>query len=75
MAKIVKKLESKVNHLIYSLICMGAVMLMLAVLVVWSGFLLQLAVGLFIVVLAYSFFYLAYKIWSIKKEVEKYLKF
>ncbi len=74
MKKLIEKIQKKINSVIWSLAISGAVLLMLAVLVVWSQFLLQLAVGLFIVVIAYMFFYAAYKLWSLKREVEKHFK-
>jgi uncharacterized membrane protein len=74
MTKLIKKIQKKIAHIICSLICTAIVLLMLAVLVVWSGFMLQLTVGLLLVIMAYMFFYAAYKIWSIKKEIEKYFK-
>ena len=74
MKKLIEKIQKKINSVIWSFVISGVVLLMLAVLVVWSQFLLQLAVGLFIVVIAYMFFYAAYKLWSLKREVEKYFK-
>lgn len=74
MKKLIEKIQKKINSVIWSLAISGVVLLMLAVLVVWSQFLLQLAVGLFIVVIAYMFFYAAYKLWSLKREVEKHFK-
>jgi len=46
----------------------------LGVMIVWTDFLLRLVVGLFVIIIAYSFFYGAYKIWWLKKEIEKYFK-
>lgn len=74
MQKLIKLIQKKVNGMILSLIVAGVIMLMLAVLIVWSQFILQLAIGLFIVIIAYMFFFAAYKIWSLKKEIEKHLK-
>jgi type IV secretory pathway VirB3-like protein len=74
MQKLIKLIQKKVNGLIFSLVFAGVVMLMLAVLIVWSQLMLQLAVGLFVVVIAYMLFFAAYKIWSLKKEIEKHLK-
>jgi hypothetical protein len=74
MKKLIEKIQKKINSVIRSLVISGLVLLMLAVLVVWSQFLLQLAVGLFIVVIAHMFFYAAYKLWSLKREIEKHFK-
>lgn len=74
MKNLIKLIQKKVNSMIWSLVIAGVIMLMLAVLIVWSQLILQLAVGLFIVVIAYMLFFAAYKIWSLKKEIEKHLK-
>ena len=74
MKKLIKLIQKKINGLIFSLVFAGVIMLMLAVLIVWSQLMLQLAVGLFIVVLAYMLFFSAYKVWSLKSEIEKHLK-
>jgi type IV secretory pathway VirB3-like protein len=74
MQKLIQLIQKKVNGMILSLMIAGVIMLMLAVLIVWSQLILQLAVGMFIVVIAYMFFFAAYKIWALKKEIEKHLK-
>lgn len=74
MLTLIKNAGKKINHLVYSLIFTGAILIVLAVLIVWTDFMLQLVIGLFVLVLAYSFIYSGYKIWSIKKEVEKHFK-
>jgi len=74
MTKLVKLIQKRVNGLIFSLVVSGIIMMMLAVLIVWSPLVLQLTVGLVIVVFAYMLFFSAYKIWSLKKEIEKHLK-
>ncbi len=75
MQNLIKQVNQKVNSLIWSLISTGIILLMLAVLVVWTDFILRLVFGMFILVLAYAFFYGAYKVWSIKKDIEKHFKF
>ncbi len=74
MVKLIKLIQRRVNGLILSLSVSGLIMLMLAVLIVWSELMLQLVVGLFVVVVAYMFFYAAYKIWSLKNDIEKHFK-
>lgn len=74
MTKLIKLIQRRINGLIASLIISGIIMMMLAVLIVWNPLILQLAVGLFIVVFAYMLFFSAYKVWSLKKEIEKHLK-
>ena len=74
MTKIIKLIQSKINGLIFSLVFAGIILLILAVLIVWSSLVLQFAVGVFIVVVAYMLLFGAYKVWKFKDEVEKVLK-
>ncbi|MFH1661928.1 MAG: hypothetical protein ABIA02_02435 [Candidatus Falkowbacteria bacterium] len=74
MKNLIKEIKKKVNGIIWTLIGTGIILLMLGVLIVWTDFVLRLVIGLLVIVVAYVFFYLAYKIWNLKKEVEKYFK-
>jgi len=74
MQNLIKKCKSKVDDLIIQLTASGFILIILAVLIVWTDFVLRLIIGLLVIVLAYVFFYLAYKIWRLKSEVEKYFK-
>lgn len=47
---------------------------MLAVLIIWTDFVLRLVVGIIVIIVAFVFFYGAHKLWLIKKDVEKYFK-
>jgi Na+-transporting methylmalonyl-CoA/oxaloacetate decarboxylase gamma subunit len=58
---------------IYSLVSTGVVILLLSILVVWTEFMVRLIVGLFILLVSYTFLYAAYRIWCMKKAIEKYL--
>jgi ABC-type bacteriocin/lantibiotic exporter with double-glycine peptidase domain len=69
-----KQIRKKINGFIFHLVLSGVITLLLGIMIVWTDFLLRLVVGLFIIVIAYSFFYGAYKIWWLKKEVEKHFK-
>jgi len=71
----IKSIKKKVNHVIVALVFTGIFILILGVLIVWSDFMVRLVMGMFIITIAYAFFYGAYKIWSIKKDVDKLLKF
>jgi divalent metal cation (Fe/Co/Zn/Cd) transporter len=75
MNKISITLDKKVNHLIWVLLANGFFLLVLAVLIVWTDFMLQLIMGLFAVVVAFVFLYSAYKLWHFKKILDKYIKF
>jgi len=74
MEQLFKTMTKKVNGIIWTLIANGVILLILAVLIVWTDFMLRLIFGLIAIVIAYVFFYAAYKVYSVKKEVEKYLK-
>ncbi len=75
MKNLYKEITQKVNSVIFSLITTGIVLIMLAVVIVAYEFYFRLFIGVLIIVVSYMFFYGAYKLYSIKKEVEKYLKF
>ncbi|MCK4553412.1 hypothetical protein KAU19_00415 [Candidatus Parcubacteria bacterium] len=75
MKTFLKQTKRKINGVIWTLISTGIILLLLGVLIVWYDFVLRLIIGLVVIVVAYVFFYVAYKIWALKKEVEKYFKF
>lgn len=74
MLNLLNNIKNKVNHLIFSFIFTGIILIMLAILIVWTDFILKLVIGLFVLVVAYSFIYTGYKLWLIKKEVENHFK-
>ncbi len=69
-----KQTKRKINGVIWTLISTGIILLLLGILIVWYDFVLRLVIGLAVIVVAYVFFYVAYRIWALKKEVEKYFK-
>ena len=74
MIDLMKKIDKKINNIIFTLIGNGFLLLILGILIVWTDFVLRLTVGIMVLVVAYIFFYASYKAWSIKDEVKKYLK-
>jgi len=68
------QIKKRVNGIIWTLISTGVILLLLGILIVWTDFILRLIIGLLVIVVAYVFFYGAYKIWALKKDVEKYFK-
>jgi len=70
-----KVIEKKVNGFIWTLVINGVILLLLGILIVWTDFMLRLVMGVLVIVIAYVFFYSAYRVWSFKKDIEKYLKF
>jgi len=75
MEKIFSLLDKKVKHLVWVLVGNGIFLLILGVLIVWTDFMLKLVMGLVTIMIAYVFLYGAYKVWSLKKIVDKYIKF
>ena len=73
--KISSLLEKKIKHLVWVLVLNGIFLLILGVLIVWTDFMLKLVMGLVVIMIAYVFLYGAYKAWSLKKMLEKYIKF
>jgi len=75
MQNLLKKVNRKINGTIIHFIITGLILALAAVLIVWTDFFLRLVIGLLVIVMAYLFFYLAYKTWWLKQEIEKFLKF
>ena len=74
MITLFKEINKKINGRIWSFISTGIILMLLAVLIVWTDFMLRLTVGLLVLVIAYAFIYGGYKIWTVKKEIEKHFK-
>jgi len=74
MVNLIKEISKKINGLIWSLISTGAILLLMGILIVWTDFMLRLVIGLFVLLIAWIFLYGGYKLWTLKKEAEKYLK-
>ena len=74
MKKLFTLAKKKINGIILTLVSTGVLLLFLGVLIVWTNFILRLLVGLLVIIMAYVAFYTAYRIWSLKKEVEKFFK-
>ncbi len=74
MKKGIKLIKKRVNGIIWALVGNGILLLVLGVLAAWSTLFLKLIIGLVIIVIAFMFFYGAYKIWNIKREVERIFK-
>ncbi|MDP2708575.1 MAG: hypothetical protein Q8O93_00770 [bacterium] len=74
MQNFFKSVNKKINGTIIHFVVTGVILAIAAVLIVWTDFFLRLVIGLLVIVVAYMFFYLAYKIWWVKKEIDKFLK-
>jgi hypothetical protein len=75
MENLFRVINSKLNGVIWSLVSTGIILVLLAILIVWTDFMLRLTFGLFVLVLAYAFLYGGYKVWTFKREIEKHFKF
>lgn len=74
MQNLFKRVNASFNDAIIHFIVSGLILVMAAVLIVWTDFFLRLVIGLLVIIVAYIFFYLAYKVWWLKREIKKYLK-
>ena len=75
MTNLVKSLKLKLNSMVWTLASTGVMLLLLGALTVFGGDVLgRLAIAVFVMAIAYIFFYLAHKFWSIKNELEKFFK-
>lgn len=75
MQSLFKDINKKIDGIIWSFISTGIILLLLAILVVWTDFVLQLICAMFILVVAYIFIYTGYKLWTMKRSIEKHFKF
>ena len=74
MENIFDFITKRMNGVIWTLVINGVILLILAVLIVWYNFMVRLTIGLVVLIFAYTCFYLAYRMWHIKREIGKYLK-
>lgn len=72
MNELLKPITDKVSQVMWILIFNGLILVILAALITWSTFILQLLIGLVALVIAFSFFYGAYKMHSIKEILKKF---
>ena len=70
MQNILSVVKTKLGSLMWTFIIIGIVLVILAVVSVWTDLLLRLLVGLTILLVAYSLFSVAHKIHSIRKHLE-----
>jgi hypothetical protein len=74
MMHLFHEINKKINGLVWSLVSTGIILMMLAVLIVWTDFMLRLVFGMFVLVVAYAFLYAGYKVWAVRKEIERHLR-
>jgi hypothetical protein len=69
----VKFINKKVNGIITSLVGVGIFLVILAIMIIITNFLLRYLVGIMIIAVAFAFFYLAHRLWSIKKDLNHFI--
>lgn len=70
MANILEVSRKKLAEIQRVFIINGIIMLILSVLIVWTDAVLKLLVGIFILLISYSLFYVAYKVHTIRKIID-----
>ncbi len=73
MLTIFKEINKKIDGIVWSFTGTGMILILLAVLIVWTEFVLRIVVGLFVLLIAYTFLFSGYKIWRIKEDIKKHL--
>ena len=74
MKKLITSLQKKINHSVWVLVIVGIIFLLLAIIIVWTDLILRLGVGLVVLCIAGVFFYGAYRIYTIKADLENFFK-
>jgi len=69
-----REINRRINGIVWSLLGTGIILLLLGVLVAWTDFVLRLVFALIVLTVSYVFIYSSYKLWAIKKEIEKHFK-
>jgi peptidoglycan/LPS O-acetylase OafA/YrhL len=74
MQNLFKQINHKANSFIWSLMFTGFILIVLALLIWFTDFMLRFMVGLLIILAAGGFFYGAFKLRRLKKEFEKFFR-
>lgn len=72
MVNLFREINKKINSVIWSFVSTGIILILLAILIVWTDFMLRLTIGLLVLVMAYAFIYAGYRLWNVKNEIEKH---
>jgi hypothetical protein len=75
MENLFKKINHKINSLIWSLFSSGILLLLMAILIVWTDFLLRIICSLITLIVAYIFLVSAYKLWHLKNDITNHFRF
>lgn len=73
MINLLKQINNKINGIIWSLLSTGLLLMVLSILIIWYPITLRVLVGVFVLAVACTFIYTGYKIWVIRRDIEKHL--
>jgi hypothetical protein len=73
MLKLINSLEKKVDMAIIAFLGNGIILFLLGTLVILTDFMVRVVVGILIFIISYTFLFGAYKLWSLKDEIKRYL--
>ncbi|PLX21009.1 hypothetical protein C0584_04465 [Candidatus Parcubacteria bacterium] len=73
MMNLIKNIRKKVNGIIRSFTITGVLLIFLGILILKNDYIFTVLVALFMFIVAYTFLSGAYKLWSMKKDFDKYL--
>jgi hypothetical protein len=73
MIKLINSLEKKVNTIIIAFLGNGIILFLLGTLVILTDFMVRVVVGILIFIISYTFLFGAYKLWTLKDEIKRYL--
>lgn len=74
MEKIFKAVRGGLNKMIVSLSVVGILLLILSFLTVWTEFMAKLVLGMVILLLAYAFLSMAYRLWKLSQDLNNFWK-
>ena len=72
MINLVRNVKKKVSGMVWSLIFTGTMLLILGVLILVNDLIFRILIALFIFIVAYTFLFGAYRLWTIKKDFDKF---
>ncbi len=72
MLNLIKGVKKKVNSIVYSLVFTGVLLIILGVLIIINDLIFRILIALFIFIVAYTFLFGAHRLWSIKREFDKF---
>lgn len=74
MEKFFKSIRQKLNQVVVNLVVVGGLLLVLSFLTVWTYFVAKLVLGMVILLLAYTFLSMAYRLWKISQDLDGFWK-